>query len=874
MNRSFTLLLILISISAFCQNGGVGVNANGAPPDPSAALDINYINKGLLFPRLTTAQRDAIVNPANGLHIYNTDCGVDNYFNGTLWIPIGIGGASALQQPSISLPSGYACPFSVANFSVTPIPDATNYIWQVPDGDTITSGQGTSNIGVNMGSSQTNNWITVQAITPCTAISSYTNFNLQPLPSATIASPPGNNIYSYQFLANWNWSANASSFQVDLATDTGFNNIVQSQNVGGTTDAWISIPNFCNTYYYRVEAVSNCGQSAPSNYVAIPAGGPTPVANAAQNIGPGQFDANWQYFPDYNLGVQNYNIDVSNDNAFTNPIVGSPFSVSAGNFAATIYGLNCNSTYYYRVSYITQCGISNYSDTIIVNTTTGSPSQPSMPTVSQSNVCVNQSGVVFSVSPVSGANTYAWSGLPLNAVITNGYGTNTITVTMDNVPGIYNVSVAGSYGSVCPAGPSSAAVADTSITGIPSTPGTVSGDASVCPNATGELYTISPVSNATSYSWTVPSDASVVAGQGSISANVSFGSTNGGICVAAVNACGSSSISCESVTMITPSGGGATIVNQPVNDTLCLPGNTSASFTVSAIGNSLTYQWQVSTDNGSTFLNIINGGVYSNANSATLNITGATTGMNNYQYRCVVGPCPTTTSSAATLLSQTAGSLTFSYTGGQQTFTVPPCANMLTIECWGAQGGNAGGGLGGYSIGNLSVAAGDVLYVYVGQAGSGPGSSETFGGGGSGALSYRASGGGASDVRVGGTDMTNRIIVAGGGGGANNDPCCSANATGGAGGGLTGGNGSDNNSFGGTQDSYGTGSCCPCDPPALGFGEDGYCSGCNGSGGGGGYYGGGACTQGGGGSGYIGGVTNGSMQNGVQSGNGQIIITW
>ncbi len=45
-------------------------------------------------------------------------------------------------------------------------------------------------------------------------------------------------------------------------------------------------------------------------------------------------------------------------------------------------------------------------------------------------------------------------------------------------------------------------------------------------------------------------------------------------------------------------------------------------------------------------------------------------------------------------------------------------------------------------------------------------------------------------------------------------------------------------------------------------------------GGGGGYYGGGCCTDGGGGSGYIGGVTNASMQSGIQSGNGLVVISW
>ena len=51
----------------------------------SALLVLESITKGLLFPRMTTAQRDAIVNPIAGLVIYNTSTNVLNFHNGTVW---------------------------------------------------------------------------------------------------------------------------------------------------------------------------------------------------------------------------------------------------------------------------------------------------------------------------------------------------------------------------------------------------------------------------------------------------------------------------------------------------------------------------------------------------------------------------------------------------------------------------------------------------------------------------------------------------------------------------------------------------------------------------------------------------------------------
>lgn len=71
MKNSF--LSIALGISLFTASFAQGVTiGNNNPPDPSATLDVQSTNGGLLFPRLTNAQRNAISNPANGLTIYNT----------------------------------------------------------------------------------------------------------------------------------------------------------------------------------------------------------------------------------------------------------------------------------------------------------------------------------------------------------------------------------------------------------------------------------------------------------------------------------------------------------------------------------------------------------------------------------------------------------------------------------------------------------------------------------------------------------------------------------------------------------------------------------------------------------------------------------
>jgi len=63
------LCLVLLNVPAVAQ---VGINTDGSDPDSSAILDIKSITKGLLIPRMTTPQMNAIPDPAMGLIVYNT----------------------------------------------------------------------------------------------------------------------------------------------------------------------------------------------------------------------------------------------------------------------------------------------------------------------------------------------------------------------------------------------------------------------------------------------------------------------------------------------------------------------------------------------------------------------------------------------------------------------------------------------------------------------------------------------------------------------------------------------------------------------------------------------------------------------------------
>jgi hypothetical protein len=81
---TFLIALALTSLLARAQSVGIGTNT----PSASAQLDISATNKGVLVPRMTSTQRVAIISPAAGLLVYDTNVNQFYYYNGASWIAL------------------------------------------------------------------------------------------------------------------------------------------------------------------------------------------------------------------------------------------------------------------------------------------------------------------------------------------------------------------------------------------------------------------------------------------------------------------------------------------------------------------------------------------------------------------------------------------------------------------------------------------------------------------------------------------------------------------------------------------------------------------------------------------------------------------
>jgi hypothetical protein len=229
----------------------------------------------------------------------------------------------------------------------------------------------------------------------------------------------------------------------------------------------------------------------------------------------------------------------------------------------------------------------------------GCTNPPTANAGSNASVCVGQN-VTLSGSIGGGANNATWT--------TSGTGTfspsaNVLTATYipssaDYAAGSVTLTLTTDATAPCTAASSSITA---SFNALPPSPGAISGPAALCNPSTASVFTysVASVAGASSYTWTVPNQVTIVGGQGTTSLQVKFTATGihdgivGDICVTANNSngCGNSAPTCYGISIqITapvtpPSISGA--------DKAC-PGDI-ATYSIANVARATTYTWSVPT---------------------------------------------------------------------------------------------------------------------------------------------------------------------------------------------------------------------------------------------------------------------------------------
>ena len=225
------------------------------------------------------------------------------------------------------------------------------------------------------------------------------------------------------------------------------------------------------------------------------------------------------------------------------------------------------------------------------------PTTPRTIVASTSNVCPSigtNVPITFRVPKVFGAANYIWTAQSGTTNIThpNGLGENDTLITVTFASNFTTSSITVQTTNDC----GTSALRSILVSrNSPTPPGLISGPTNVCqysgPNGINAVYSLNAVLAVDTYTWTVPSGATDVSGQGTntISFRYPAGYTGGSISVTATNGCGTSAARTLNVTRLLP----ATPGNIDVINTSGCP-NREYSYSIAAMpSNTVSLEWSV-----------------------------------------------------------------------------------------------------------------------------------------------------------------------------------------------------------------------------------------------------------------------------------------
>lgn len=329
-------------------------------------------------------------------------------------------------------------------------------------------------------------------------------------------------------------------------------------------------------------------------------------------------------------------------------------------------------------------------DDVVVNwtvtpVTCSTPTVGTSPSTTVQNLCGGASATTLSVSATGAATlTYQWYS---NTANSNSGGTLIAGATSSSYTPSTAVSGTLYYycevGSTCLPTPTPALSNVSGAVNVTAIPGAPSGIINVSANPSCGAATLSySAPNANIYWQTSPTGTLTT---NNTLSNYTSSATAGSYTIYVRELSGScwSPATPVTFTVVEP----VVITAQPPNRTITDGNNTT--FTVSATGTGLTFQWQVDTGSGFNDISLV--APYSAATTGgatktnTLTITAAPITMNGYLYRCVVSgaaPCGSVTSNS--------GSLTVSLTAPNNPTAIVPCYGNTTLGLsWTASSGGA-----------------------------------------------------------------------------------------------------------------------------------------------------------------------------------------
>lgn len=259
-----TIGFMLMSVQVTGQ--GVGINVIGNAADSSAILDVSSTTQGLLIPRMTEQEKNAIASPANGLMVFNTTTGCINIYINALWheiCPNCIPPAAPQTGNNGPLCAGDTL-FLTASF----IPGAS-YLWSGPNNFTSSL---QNPVIPNAGTAYSGIFSVTPTVNNCQGNPGFTSVSINTTPVSTFSSNPSSPVTNQPctFSPTVSGAAYQWAFQGGTpSTSTAQNPAVTWTSTGQYNVTLTVTQNGCSstsTVQVNVQNCFNHGQSQTFNY--------------------------------------------------------------------------------------------------------------------------------------------------------------------------------------------------------------------------------------------------------------------------------------------------------------------------------------------------------------------------------------------------------------------------------------------------------------------------------------------------------------------------------------------------------------------------------------------------------------------------------
>ncbi|RNI32468.1 DUF3494 domain-containing protein [Rufibacter immobilis] len=464
--------------------------------------------------------------------------------------------------------SAAICTSALQTYSVAARADITKYHWEVPDGWIIEGGRGTREIQVRPGLQSGE--VSVTSYYSCgtgykrtLAVAVGTHSLAAP---AAIKGESGVCAEQKQIVYSIEPVAGATSYDWDvpagwtIVSGRGSVSItVQVGNTGGQV---------------TVAARNTCGTSAITVKNVSISTGVKPVLGNIQSPAAACATTLLTYSVAAVDGVNTYNWTLPDGWMIKEGRGTRSITVIAGTAGGTL-----------RVVGINGCGVSSDPRTLQVQVQPVTLAKPEAITTSFTAApCVGQKGLSFKIDAVAGATSYEWS-FPADWKLEKGQGSTTLFLTAGSSPGEVSVIAKNACGQS-----EKRIIAVIPANGAPTISGDIIGESDVCVSAGAVTYSITGVSGAESYFWSVPAGWKLITDHTSKEITVIPANISGTITVKAVSSCG---LSTEKSLNVTASAIGQLKPGSITGLASFCASSELREFKIAAVPGATTYNWTV-----------------------------------------------------------------------------------------------------------------------------------------------------------------------------------------------------------------------------------------------------------------------------------------